>query len=58
MNSNMFVFTSGSVGILWFIVWTILVYDKPADHPRISKEEKDYILSSIGHQQDVSKKVL
>ncbi|KAK3748449.1 hypothetical protein QZH41_019368, partial [Actinostola sp. cb2023] len=47
----------GTLGILWFIVWTALVYDKPAEHPRISAEEKEYILKSIGHSQDSHKKV-
>ncbi|XP_031552988.1 sialin-like isoform X2 [Actinia tenebrosa] len=42
----------GALGILWYIAWLFLVYDKPASHPRISEEEKEYILSSIGTSQD------
>jgi hypothetical protein len=29
----------------------LLVHDTPADHPRISKPEKDYIEKSIGVKQ-------
>lgn len=50
-------FAVGAVGIVWFIVWTLLVYNKPADHPRISPEEKEYIITSIGKSQDVHQKV-
>ncbi|KAL9962789.1 hypothetical protein ACROYT_G031929 [Oculina patagonica] len=42
----------GGVGVIWFITWMILTYDKPANHPRISMKEKEYILSSIGSSQD------
>ncbi|XP_026838346.1 putative inorganic phosphate cotransporter isoform X2 [Drosophila erecta] len=33
----------GLLGILWFIAWMYLVYDKPSDHPRISASEREYI---------------
>ena len=46
---SIFYFTGGS-GILWCILWTFLVYDSPAKHPRISKEEQVYIESSIAEQ--------
>ncbi|EDO45514.1 predicted protein [Nematostella vectensis] len=42
----------GSLGILWFVVWTLMVTEKPADHPTISEAERDYIISSIGTSQD------
>lgn len=32
------------ITILWFFV----VYDSPNDHPRISKEEKEYIQNALG----------
>ena len=35
----------------------MLTYDKPADHPRISLKEKEYILSSIGSAQDKKTRV-
>lgn len=48
---------SGAVGIVWTVVWMMLTYDKPANHPRISIKEKEYIQSSIGSGQDVITRV-
>ena len=47
----------GMLGILWFIIWMIFVHDKPANHPRISEMERDYIISSISFGQDNKKRV-
>lgn len=33
----------GAIGVLWFAAWMTLVYDSPATHPRISREERAYI---------------
>ncbi|GFT99486.1 hypothetical protein NPIL_593442 [Nephila pilipes] len=33
----------GTAGCVWFIFWFFLAYSKPADHPRISKLEIEYI---------------
>ncbi|KAL2725286.1 vesicular glutamate transporter 22 isoform X3 [Vespula squamosa] len=38
----------GAVGLIWFVTWWILVKDNPADDPRISQAELEYIQSSIG----------
>jgi len=38
----------GVVSVVWFVLWTFLMYDKPSDHPRISREERNYIEKSIG----------
>ena len=27
----------GALGILWFVLWVLLCFDSPEDHPRISK---------------------
>ena len=35
-------YVSGATGIAWLILWSVLVYDTPEDHPRIS--EAKYIL--------------
>lgn len=32
-----------------FIFWHYLVFDTPAQHPRISKDEKSYIIENIGN---------
>ncbi|GFN92514.1 vesicular glutamate transporter 3 [Plakobranchus ocellatus] len=38
----------GAVSLLWSICWLAFVYDSPAQHPSISKEERAYIEASIG----------
>jgi hypothetical protein len=34
--------------VIWLITWWLLVYDSPAQHPRITEKEKTYILSKLG----------
>ncbi|PSN29031.1 Vesicular glutamate transporter 3 [Blattella germanica] len=41
-------YVTGVVGLLWSIVWFLVVFDSPAQHPRISPEEREYIESAIG----------
>ncbi|KAK5638170.1 hypothetical protein RI129_012465 [Pyrocoelia pectoralis] len=36
-------YTSGSIGLIWCLMWYFLVFDSPEKHPRISREELDYI---------------
>lgn len=38
----------GGLAVVWFVAWLFLAYDTPASHPRISFEEKNYIISQIG----------
>ncbi|XP_068189155.1 sialin [Antennarius striatus] len=40
----------GGAGCLWSVFWFSLVSDDPRTHRRISQEERDYIINSIGHQ--------
>ncbi|XP_070778423.1 sialin [Enoplosus armatus] len=40
----------GGAGCLWAVFWFIFVSDDPRTHRRISKEERDYIINSIGSQ--------
>jgi len=52
-------YVMGGVSILWFVLWTVLMYDSPEEDPRISKEELHYIQASIGNQKPkVFKRVL
>ncbi|KAI8127992.1 hypothetical protein FF38_10281 [Lucilia cuprina] len=44
----------GIVGIIWFIFWMFLVYDKPSMHPRISRKERVFIERSIRLSQQSS----
>ncbi|XP_069692007.1 sialin isoform X2 [Periplaneta americana] len=41
-------YVTGVVGLLWSIAWFFLVFDSPAQHPRITDEERRYIENSIG----------
>ena len=38
----------GSLTILWFAFWWVLVFDAPEKHPFISSSEKDLIKAAIG----------
>ena len=38
---------AGVVGVIWSIMWFFLVYDSPAQHPRISAEERQYIEKAL-----------
>ncbi|KAJ8972635.1 hypothetical protein NQ314_000091 [Rhamnusium bicolor] len=40
----------GIIGIIWFVLWMFLIYDTPTSHPRIDRQEKAFILASIGPQ--------
>lgn len=42
-----FYFT-GSVGTIWYLAWLFLVFDSPAQHPRISQAERKFIEDSLG----------
>ena len=48
---------SGVFGVLWFIPWMIFIHDSPAEHPRVSREERTYIEEAIGSGQDKTTKV-
>ena len=37
----------GALGIIWFVVWALLVHDGPEIHPRISDEEKEYLQAAL-----------
>ncbi|TDH03849.1 hypothetical protein EPR50_G00145960 [Perca flavescens] len=40
----------GGAGCLWAVFWFIFVSNDPRTHRRISEEERDYIINSIGPQ--------
>lgn len=44
----------GALACVWFIFWMFLVHKTPADDPRISKEEEEYIESTVGRQEDLA----
>uniref|UniRef100_G3PD84 Solute carrier family 17 member 8 n=1 Tax=Gasterosteus aculeatus aculeatus TaxID=481459 RepID=G3PD84_GASAC len=38
----------GVFGIIWYVVWLLLAYGSPAEHPTIMEEERLYIETTIG----------
>ena len=40
-------YVTGSLALLWTLVWFWLIYDSPSTHPTISQEERDYIIASL-----------
>lgn len=36
-------YTTGSIGVLWCLIWYLLAFDSPETHPRISLREQKYI---------------
>jgi len=36
------------MGIIWSVLWLILIHDTPAKHPRIDTREREYIERSQG----------
>lgn len=45
-----YVMPPGGAGCLWAVLWFIMVSDEPHTHPRISVQEKEYIINSIGSE--------
>ncbi|EFB28326.1 hypothetical protein PANDA_003859, partial [Ailuropoda melanoleuca] len=44
----------GAMGCVYCLFWFVLLYDDPVSHPWINVTEKEYILSSLAHQIEVS----
>jgi len=40
-------YLTGLATVIWFALWSYLVYSSPDEHPRISQEEMKYIQRSI-----------
>ena len=45
------------MGILWFVLWWFLSYERPATCPSIDEEERIYIEESIGESSSLATKV-
>ncbi|RWS25607.1 Sialin-like protein [Leptotrombidium deliense] len=43
----------GVLGVIWYILWTYLVFETPQEHSFISKGELKYILDGIGNEKAV-----
>ena len=44
----------GVTGIIWYLVWLWLTFEKPAKHPTISARELMYIEQSLGQSTQVA----
>lgn len=44
----------GAVGLVWFFLWAALAFNSPNDHPRISEQERLYIISSLKNELSTS----
>jgi len=44
-------YITGAIGILWFLVWALIVFDGPDVHPRISEQEKQFLQMSLKETQ-------
>lgn len=40
-------YISGAMALTWCVVWYFFMFDSPSQHPRISKEERDYIENAL-----------
>lgn len=49
-------YTTGVIGLLWSIAWFFLIFDSPADHPRITAEERIYLESKIAESTGTNQK--
>lgn len=46
-NWKIFFYVTGIMGVVWSIFWKYLMYDRPAQHPRISSDELIYLKTVI-----------
>ncbi|KAF5282674.1 hypothetical protein FQA39_LY17534 [Lamprigera yunnana] len=49
-------YTTGSIGIIWCIIWYLLAFDSPETHPRISLSEQKYIKENTINTYAASRK--
>ena len=50
-------YIQGSFAVVWFVFWVLLVYDTPEQHPFITAEERDFIVTAIGSGQDNARRL-
>lgn len=43
-------YTTGTIGVLWCIMWYFLAYNTPNEHPRISPQELEYIELNVSSE--------
>ena len=43
-------YMSGGISILFCFIWSLMVFDSPNQHPRISQREREFIIAHTHHQ--------
>lgn len=43
-------YTTGLLGVGWCLIWYYLAFNTPKEHPRITKEELNYIENNVGEE--------
>lgn len=46
----------GAIGLLWFVAWTLIVKRSPHEDPKMSDQERNYIVASLGNQANLQPK--
>lgn len=49
-------YTTGSIGVVWCVIWYLLAFDSPETHPRISLSEQQYIKENTSNTYASSRK--
>lgn len=44
----------GAIGVVWLVLWMIIVRRCPEEDPFISEEEKTYIIKKLGERKDLT----
>ncbi|CAF0756582.1 unnamed protein product [Brachionus calyciflorus] len=47
----------GVVGVIWFVIWWVFSYERPATCPSITEKERIYIEESIGESSSLATKM-
>jgi len=45
------------VGIAWSVMWFVLIFETPDEHPRITEHERNYIRAQMANQSNPHIKV-
>ena len=46
-------YSFGSLGFLWIPFWIMFAYEKPYEHPKMTKAEADYISATEHSEMDI-----
>ena len=41
----------GGLGVVWFLIWCLVIHDGPDVHPRISRKERDFLEEALKDSQ-------